>query len=172
MRGVSKRREHDRNDRTAEERALHADLEALYRDVDARYAAWSCPSSTDCCRFAVTGREPYITSIEESLLRRAIAARGGVRAVVAKTRPSLPMAIAERRCPLLDEGGRCTVYAARPLGCRTFYCDRATEGDRVRQDDINELVRRVQAIAARHRSGGDRGRPLTRALADVSSRQD
>jgi hypothetical protein len=26
------------------------------------------------------------------------------------------------RCPLLDEGGRCTIYAHRPLTCRTYDC--------------------------------------------------
>src|SRR2546421_378124 len=99
------------SDRTAEESALLTDLASLYGEADARYAGWSCPSSTDCCRFAITGREPYLTSIEEAMVRRAIGARGGARAVAAKTRPSLPIAIAERRCPLLDEGGKCTIYA-------------------------------------------------------------
>ena len=37
-------------------------------EVDALYADWSCPSSTECCRFGVTGRQPYLTSIE-ALLR-------------------------------------------------------------------------------------------------------
>jgi Fe-S-cluster containining protein len=26
------------------------------------------------------------------------------------------------RCPLLDDGGRCTIYAHRPLTCRTYDC--------------------------------------------------
>jgi uncharacterized protein len=29
---------------------------------------------------------------------------------------------ARGRCPLLDEGGRCTIYAQRPLTCRTYDC--------------------------------------------------
>ena len=29
---------------------------------------------------------------------------------------------ARGRCPLLDEGGRCTIYAHRPLTCRTYDC--------------------------------------------------
>jgi Fe-S-cluster containining protein len=70
----------------------------------------------------------------------------------------------ERICPLLDAAGRCAVYEARPLGCRTFYCDRAAPGAKVRQPEVNALVRRIQDIAQRHEPDGDRGRLLTRAL--------
>ncbi|MEJ7731020.1 MAG: hypothetical protein WKG00_17615 [Polyangiaceae bacterium] len=65
---------------------------------------------------------------------------------------------------MLDVNGRCAVYAWRPLGCRTFYCERASAGTPLPQRRVNELVRKVQEIAARHRSDGDRGRPLRRAL--------
>jgi uncharacterized protein len=71
---------------------------------------------------------------------------------------------AERRCPMLTAEGRCVVYASRPLGCRTFYCDRAEPGERVHHRQINALVRRIQDLASRHQPEGDRGRPLTRAL--------
>lgn len=141
-----------------------AALQDVYAEADAKHAGWTCPASTECCRFGVTGREPYITSIEELALRKAIAARGGPRALAKSTR-GLP--IAERPCPLLTIDGRCSVYALRPLGCRTFYCDRATQAEPVRQRDVNELVGRIKAIASRHTNGGENGRPLTRALADL-----
>jgi hypothetical protein len=135
------------------------ELEAIYRDADALFAGWSCSASTDCCRFAVTGREPYVTSVEVALLRRALAATGrrdpGRRALEV---------VAEGRCPLLTPEGRCQVYAARPLGCRTFYCGRASPAGPVRHRDVQALVRRVQELAARHEPDGDRGRPLRRAL--------
>jgi Fe-S-cluster containining protein len=76
----------------------------------------------------------------------------------------------ERRCPFLDGSGRCAVYAARPLGCRTFYCNRADAAGKVKQRDVNALVRRIQDIAARHEPDGDKGRPLTRALEGVPCR--
>jgi Fe-S-cluster containining protein len=146
------------------------DLAALYREVDALFEGHACDASTDCCRFAITGREPYVTSVELALLERAVAASGRRR-----ERPGhkggrggrgLPLAAAdaERRCPLLTPEGRCSVYAARPIGCRTFYCDRATGPTRVRHRDVQELVRRVKDLAARHAPDGDRGRPLTRAM--------
>ncbi|HEY4119653.1 MAG TPA: YkgJ family cysteine cluster protein [Byssovorax sp.] len=150
---------------SAEQAAL-AELDQLYARVDATFAGWSCPASTECCRFGVTGREPYVTSIELAALRRAVAAAGGARAVGAAPAPTkrrrLDLAD-ERPCPLLRADGRCSVYAARPLGCRTFYCDRATEGGRVKHAEVQALVRAVREIAARHEPGGEDGRPLTRA---------
>jgi Fe-S-cluster containining protein len=139
---------------------LLAALAEVYRDADAQYAGWSCPSSTECCRFGITGREPYVTSIELAAVKKAIRARGGN----GSWKRALPLARDERTCPLLDAAGRCSIYASRPLGCRTFYCDRAEQGGKVKQRDINALVRRIQDIAQKHEPGGDKGRPLTRAL--------
>ena len=149
---------------------LLAELAAVYRDAYALYAGWTCPASTECCRFGMTGREPYVTSIELLAVRRAIAARGGARAWKKAAsgsiagRVTLPVVRDERTCPLLDGAGRCAVYAARPLGCRTFFCDRAEPAGKVKQREVNALVRRIQEIAARHEPDGDKGRPLTRAL--------
>ena len=126
-------------DRTGE---LLDALAAVYRDADALFEGWACPASSECCRFGITGREPYVTSIELLALRRAVAARGGARSWrrapeaardpdgASAGRVALPVVAEERTCPMLDEGGRCAVYAARPLGCRTFYCDRAAPGAR------------------------------------------
>ena len=149
------------------EAALLEELRDVYRDADAAFAGWTCPSSTECCRFGITGREPYVTSVELAAVRRAIAAAGGSRSRKQARRP-LPLAENERTCPLLTAEGRCAIYASRPLGCRTFYCDRATKGAKVVHRDVTALVRRVQAISARHEQGGDQVRPLTRALADLA----
>ena len=155
---------------------LLAELADVYRDADALFWGWSCPASTECCRFGITGREPYVTSIELAALRRALAARGGMRSWkrapavgrdpegTSTSRVPLPVITEERTCPMLDVQGRCAAYEARPLGCRTFFCDRAEAGGKVKQRDVNTLVRRIQDIAARHEPSGDKGRPLTRAL--------
>ncbi|APR77703.1 Hypothetical protein A7982_03050 [Minicystis rosea] len=151
-------------------------LTEVYRDADALFWGWSCPASTECCRFGITGREPYVTSIELLALRRAIAARGGMRSWkraptvgrdpdgTSTSRVTLPVISEERTCPMLDAAGRCAAYEARPLGCRTFFCDRADAGGKVKQRDVNTLVRRIQDLAARHEPNGDKGRPLTRAM--------
>lgn len=150
---------------------LFEELAAIYRDADLTFSGWSCPGSTECCRFGITGREPYVTSIEIAALLRARAAAGSPlpvqdeRGVRSKGRRALPMAAdGERRCPMLTPEGRCAVYAWRPLGCRTFYCDRAEPGERVRHREITALVRSIQDLASRHQPGGDQGRALTRVL--------
>jgi len=145
---------------------LLGELQALWAQVEALYAGHTCPGATECCRFAVTGREPYVTSIELLAVARAVAARGGPLRERRRAEPLPPRRCREdeRTCPLLDQNGRCIVYAARPLGCRTFFCHRAERDRPIRQREVTLLVRQVQAIAARHQPDGDRGRPLTRAL--------
>ncbi len=140
------------------------DLRSLYARADALYSDWSCDGTTECCRFGITGRQPYVTSIELSLLRQALARRGGALAPRRRALPITRDAESERMCPLLDRGGRCSVYAERPLGCRTFYCERARRGAGPSREDLRELVRELQELAERHEMGGERARPLTRAL--------
>lgn len=143
-------------------------LRALYRDVDAAYATTSCPGTTECCRFGRTGREPYVTALEVELMRRGGAKRGGG----APPRPAplhethqLRVVADERPCPLLTRDGRCSIYDARPMGCRTFFCDRATSYGAIKHKELLSFVARLKDLAARF-PGGDEGRPLTRVLAE------
>jgi uncharacterized protein len=150
-----------------------AELSRIYAEADALYDGWSCDASTECCRFAVTGREPYVTSIEIARVRRAVAARGlRVDKLLdrpAKKRP-LPLADNTRGrdegvCPMLDARGRCAVYTDRPFGCRTFFCDRARGPRQVPKAEVVALVGELKSLAATHERGGDVGRPLVKALA-------
>ena len=143
---------------------LLEELAVLYARVDSLYAGWSCPGSTECCRFGVTGRQPYVTSIELSAVLHALARLGEPRTPHRRALPITGDPERERMCPLLDRAGRCSVYDARPLGCRTFYCERAEPGPGPASDDLHELVRMLQELAARHQLGGELVRPLTRAL--------
>jgi Fe-S-cluster containining protein len=149
----------------ASEDGLLNELRALYARADALFAGASCDVSTECCRFGVTGREPQVTSIELALVARAIAARGGQ--LPAKKR-ALPLAHTnlrdERTCPMLDVHGRCSIYDARPLGCRTFFCNRADVPTPPGRRELKELVRDLQELASRHRTGGDKARAFTAAL--------
>jgi len=96
-------------------------LVALAERVDRDFAAirlrqqvWiECRAGcSDCCRARLS-----ITRVEEAFLRRHLAAR-----------PELERAELERRardetremCPALDAAGRCQVYEARPLICRSY----------------------------------------------------
>jgi len=150
------------------EAALLEELFALYRQVDLSFEGASCPSSTECCRFGVTGREPYVTSVEVAALRRAVSRRGGP---LSAKRRALPLAAgagrgpgagkSERACAFLDVSGRCSVYESRPFGCRTYYCERAVVPARMLGSEQRELVNRLRDIASRHEPGGDAPRPLS-----------
>ena len=140
------------------------ELRRIYERADQLYAGWSCPGTTECCRFGITGRQPYVTAIELSLVRHSLARRGGALAPRRRALPITRDSAVERVCPLLDRSGRCSVYAERPLGCRTYYCGRAQRGVGPERDDLRELVRELQDLAERYELGGELARPLTRAL--------
>jgi Fe-S-cluster containining protein len=140
-----------------------AELLALYARVDALLAPFSCDGTTECCRFGVTGREPYVTPIELAEIAHAVAARGAVLPK-APARLSLPVVTDERPCPLLDAAGRCSIYASRPLGCRTFFCDRVQGPGRLPRTEINAVARSVADLAARYAPRDPHSRPLSRAL--------
>ncbi len=181
-----------KTDRTGlpDENALIAELFAIYAEAEELLREWSCPASTECCRFGITGREPYVTSIEVAALKRELGRIGGARAFrraepleadagekgagTPDRKRRLPVAKDERTCPLLNHEGRCAVYGARPLGCRTFFCERASSPSRGRstrgrvlpQRELNDLVQRIRGIAARHQVRGDLGRALTSVLGE------
>jgi Fe-S-cluster containining protein len=138
-----------------------SELLAVYAKVDALLAPFSCDASTECCRFGVTGREPYVTPIEIAEVEHAIAARG---AVLPKPRRNgrLPVVDDERRCPLLTEEGRCSIYASRPLGCRTFFCERAQGPGKLPRAELNAAARAVADLAARFSPRDPHARPLSR----------
>lgn len=137
-----------------------SELQALYKRVDAALDGWGCASSTDCCRFGVTGREPYPTAVEVLLIDHAVRERGGSL----PKRRALPLAN-ERRCALLSDEGRCLIYAARPFGCRTFYCERAQGpvGERdLPRNVISEIAREIAALSQRTIPVDPNPRPLSR----------
>jgi uncharacterized protein len=92
-----------------------AETRAIYRQADALFAPYSCPGTSECCQLAVTRREPWLWPSEWWVLL----------AELATTRREMPPARADGACRFLDEAAsRCTVYGARPLGCRTYFCHR------------------------------------------------
>jgi len=144
-------------------------LRAIYTEVDTLLAGWTCDASTDCCRFGVTGREPYPHAVEIAELERGVRARGGL-----PKRRSLPTVGArgedERRCALLSDEGKCLVYSSRPFGCRTFFCERGRgpAGEPARSGPKAEIARLGRAIAdlsARFAPGDAGPRPLSKVTA-------
>ncbi|HVH46249.1 MAG TPA: hypothetical protein VM925_28105 [Labilithrix sp.] len=170
-----------RSPHSAPENELLQQLRGLYAKVDDALRGWACDASTDCCRFGVTGREPYPTAIEVAELDRAVRARGGL-----PKRRSLPLTSSrssdreardERRCALLGDDGRCLVYASRPFGCRTFFCERARGpvGERsdsgLPRETIAEVARDIAALSARFAPVDPGPRPLSRVSRDWESKR-
>jgi Fe-S-cluster containining protein len=154
-------------------------LLALYGEVDALTHGITCDASTDCCRFGVTGREPYPTAIELAEVFLAVDASGRRARALSGAARRLPIAPAarrpadERRCPLLDDAGRCSVYAARPFGCRTFFCARAAgsagEPPDLPRKELRRLGHALADLSARFAPADPHPRPLSRALADYAA---
>ncbi len=157
-----------------------AELLALYAEADALVAGWTCdcsaiagsprpaqPHHVRCCQFAVTGREPYPTAVELEEVRHAMRS-AGIDANAPRDPRKLPLAAELRPCPLLSESGRCRIYASRPLGCRTFFCQTAEApyGARVRspRDEANAIGRRIADLSARFAPRDPHPRALTKSL--------
>lgn len=143
---------------------------ALLRQVDQDLEGVRCEAATDCCRFQVTGREPWLTRVEWELVLGEVRRQG-------RRLPDLPDD-EDGRCPFLDQAARCQVYGARPLGCRTHFCERAQPAP-PRLGEFREVARRLaelstawpeQGSAARPRGDDGKARPLTRWLAGEQER--
>ncbi len=121
---------------------LLADVQAIYRYLDAALRGCqsrpvcgrtdrrvitppACHQCSRCCRFDVYGHDLFVSTAEMALfLRRTDPARVDGPIVGA--------------CPFLRiHPARCAARAARPLGCRLFYCDRSA---RWWQQDLYDLL--------------------------------
>lgn len=148
-----------------------AELLALYAEADASLEGWTCACSSAqgvapaCCDAGVIGREPYPTAVEVAEVRHAM--RVTSVTLLARDAKRLPLADS-RPCPLLSSEGRCRIYASRPLGCRTFFCDDAAAptGPRGKlpRDALNAIGRRVADLSARFDPRDPLPRSLTAAL--------
>jgi uncharacterized protein len=92
---------------------LFAKVDAFFAGASARHGEkMACRTGcSDCCR-----RRFSVTSIEADAIREALAAlpEADRAALAERARAGDPGV-----CPALDGEGRCAVYAARPLICRT-----------------------------------------------------
>ncbi len=123
-------------------------LETLYRQGDAAWSGFRCPATAECCQLSKRGREPWLWSVEWEALRRAV--------------PALPPPRSDGGCRFLDAAGqRCTVYAARPLGCRTYFCQRATRPGPEPAQEMDRLQRRLETISRSVHPDEPGPRPLT-----------
>jgi Fe-S-cluster containining protein len=143
-------------------RRLFDEADALVSGATCTCAAAARAEDARCCQFGVTGREPYLTPTELCEVRHAQRALG-TPPRPAPRRGRLPLATGA--CPLLSPEGRCTIYASRPFGCRTFFCQGHEPPRRAHaREAIQEIGRRIADLAARYFPRDPLPRPLTRAL--------
>ena len=101
--------------RAADDDALADRMETFYADVDARMAALgsTCQNRGDCCRFDAYGHRLYVTTVELAYFVRGL-------------RDPWPFPHDGNGCPF-HVAGRCIARSHRPMGCRVFFCDPATQ---------------------------------------------
>jgi Fe-S-cluster containining protein len=78
-----------------------------------------CLSGGNCCRFETFGHGLWLTGLEVAWSLRRI---GGT-----PEHGQVETSIRRGECPFLRDGC-CSVHAARPLGCRAYFCDGAGLG--------------------------------------------
>ena len=158
-------------------------LTVLRDEVDARVSAmqnshgdWPCAAGCDaCCRRL--GALPQVTAPEFASLWGAIEAlpdRDAVREAIITARPD---AAGHYTCPMLDrDAGRCRVYEARPIACRTYGFYAGRDGDYWCDRVTQHLHARRDTLVAGSQMGTDRRRDATLGpsldLAELVARTD
>lgn len=128
-----------------------AAVRAVYRELADRPIERNCTRLTDCCRFRLTGRTPFLTRGE------ALVAAKGLRAT-GRTKLRLT---SDGSCPMLHpETARCMIYGDRPFGCRTHFC--AGAGGPYARREVADLIQRLEVIDAQ--LGGDGASAIEHAV--------
>ncbi|HSI13497.1 MAG TPA: YkgJ family cysteine cluster protein [Chthoniobacter sp.] len=133
-------------------------VKTIYRELAERPIERDCIQRTECCRFRLTGRTPFLTKGEALVAAKAVRASG---------RKQLPEAI-QGACPLLNHAtGRCLIYDGRPFGCRTHFC--AAAGGPYARGEVVDLIRRLEDIDRELGGDGAMALPIAveRALREV-----
>jgi Fe-S-cluster containining protein len=134
---------------------LLAEARSLFRRVDKLLESTSCEGRGECCQLATTGLEPYLFQIEVALLEAAL------RTESRGWPPERP----DGGCPFLDASGRrCSVYGARPFGCRTYFCRRMRASRPYPNVQVEALNAALTRIADRMKEG-DRPRSMAEVVA-------
>ena len=130
------------------------EVRAIYAELAKRPIQRNCIARTECCQFHLTGQTPHLTKGEALLAAKALRGTG---------RKELPDTN-DGACPMLKrENGKCMIYADRPFGCRTHFCDAA--GGPYARKEVIDLIRRLEDLDVRLK--GDGPRKITAAVADA-----
>ena len=131
-----------------------AEVRAVYAELAKRPVTRNCIARTECCQFHLTGLTPHLTKGEALLAAKALRATG---------RKELPERDDEA-CPMLHlKTGRCLIYADRPFGCRTHFCEAA--GGPYARKEVIDLIRKLEDLDVRLK--GDGPRKIVSAVGDA-----
>jgi Fe-S-cluster containining protein len=131
-----------------------AEVRAVYHALANRPVQRNCIARTECCQFQLTGLTPHLTKGE------ALLAANAFRATGRKEFPGADDGI----CPMLKRAtGRCVIYADRPFGCRTHFCEAA--GGPYARKEVLDLIRQLEDLDVRLK--GDGPRKISPAIADA-----
>jgi len=115
-----------------------AELDRTYQELDRELEALKlrCRASGRCCNFISGGYILYATELE-------------VQRVRLETRLPDPWPLTQSgECPFLAPDGKCGIHRARPLGCRTYFCD---PGYRPKEPEVYQKFRdKIAEISERH----------------------
>jgi Fe-S-cluster containining protein len=130
-----------------------AQVREIYAALATRPAERNCTAQTQCCRFRLTGRTPFLTKAEAIVAAKAWRSAG---------RTKLPDTdLPDGSCPLLEpRTGRCQIYESRPFGCRTHFC--ADAGGPYSRRDVADLIHRLEDLS--RRVGSADAQPLPAAV--------
>ena len=137
----------------SDRKAALDEVRAIYAEIEKRPLQRNCQFNTGCCHFRLAGHTPLLT------LGEAMLAAQGVRASGRKVLKPHP----DGACPLLGKDGRCTIYAHRPFGCRTHFCQPA--GGMYPRKHVADLIQRLETLD--EKLGGDGSRDLESAVIDA-----
>lgn len=111
-------------------------VHSVFDDVDAAVARKSplCVNRGLCCRFSQYGHRLYVTSTELAYFLSGFS-------------EDLRAPVSDGYCPYQVQG-RCTARQHRPLGCRVYFCDPASQNW---QPDLTETaLKKLQTIGKAH----------------------
>jgi Fe-S-cluster containining protein len=112
-------------------------LRQLYEELDREVAQAGpvCALSGRCCRFQEYGHTLFVSTVEVEYLLGGAPAPAGVLDQGAT-------------CPWQDSRGHCTARDARPLGCRTYYCDPSFQEESHRLSE--SYIDRLKSLSTQH----------------------
>jgi hypothetical protein len=130
-----------------------AAVKQIYAELAARPVTRNCTGVSQCCRFRLNGRTPFLTKGEAMVAAQAWRAAG-------RKEVALPV---DGSCPFLGKTGLCQIYNGRPFGCRTHFCDPA--GGPYGRQEVRDLIHRLETID--RQLGGNGGVNLPVAVAEA-----